>query len=504
MSKNTCNSLISDIDNQLIKLADSKHAPIIKEYKSNKRAPLLEWYPYQQSWLFDQSRFSIGMFARQTGKTFTSCGKIVKDCIEHELKREKTRWVILSRGERQAKEAMDEGIKPITKAFYSLYKSYLKAQPIFLPEKVIRGENNAIYKSLEVEFPNGSKITALPANPDTARGFSANVLLDEFAFHKNSREIWRALFPVISKPGLRLLVTSTPNGRSNKFYDLWTGKNKAWSKHRVDIYDAVLQGLPRDIEELRAGAGDEDLWRQEYELEFLDEASAWLPYELITSCEDPDAGKPELYQGGVCTIGNDIARRNDLWVAWVWEKVGDVLWCREIKVLKNASFSEHDQVMDELMKKYRVSKLAMDQTGMGEKPVEDAVNRYGAYTVEGVIMSASRKLTVATSAKQMFEDRKVRIPQGDPVLRADLHKIKKITGATGAPRLMADSDSEGHADRAWACFLGVAAADNKECRYEYKSIKELDYDPQPSIFGDRFDDDDDGKAGWLSFGNGAW
>ena len=32
------------------------------------------------------------------------------------------------------------------------------------------------------------------ANPDTARGFSANVFLDEFAFHKDSREIWKALF----------------------------------------------------------------------------------------------------------------------------------------------------------------------------------------------------------------------------------------------------------------------------------------------------------------------
>jgi phage FluMu gp28-like protein len=69
--------------------------------------------------------------------------------------------------------------------------------------------------------PAGSRVTALPANPDTARGFSANVFLDKFAFHQNSREIWKALFTVISA-GFRLIVTSTPNGKGNKFYELMT------------------------------------------------------------------------------------------------------------------------------------------------------------------------------------------------------------------------------------------------------------------------------------------
>ncbi len=51
------------------------------------------------------------MFARQTGKTFTTTLEIVLDCLEAEARGEKVRWVILSRGERQAKEAMNEGVK---------------------------------------------------------------------------------------------------------------------------------------------------------------------------------------------------------------------------------------------------------------------------------------------------------------------------------------------------------------------------------------------------------
>lgn len=416
--------------------------------------------PYQRRWLDDTSRFKIGMFARQTGKTFTTCAEIVDDCIQAEIRGGKTRWVILSRGERQAKEAIDETIKPFCRAFYLVYEGLLKGlgDPVYT-ESEFRGESGAIYKTQEVIFPGGSRITALPANPDTARGYSANVYLDEFAFHKDSRAIWKALFPVISRNGLKLRITSTPNGKGNKFYELWTSQESAvWSKYRVDIYDAVAQGLERDIAELRSALADDDAWRQEFELEFLEESSAWLSYDIITACEDDAAGRPELYTGGPCFIGNDIAARRDLWVAWVWEMVGDVLWTREIVELSRKKFAEHDMEIARLAGIYNMVKLGMDQTGMGEKPVEDMTKLYGPGVVEGVIMSALRKLTIATVAKQGFEDRKVRIPMGNSVLRSDLHKIKKVTGVTGAPRLLADRDGDGHADRAWAGFLGIAAA----------------------------------------------
>src|SRR5690606_39045036 len=92
----------------------------------------------------------------------------------------RTRWVILSRGERQAKEAMEEGVKRHCSAYQLGIKSF---------EGEFRGDAGT-YRMLEVELPNGTRITSLPANPDTARGFSANVYLDEFAFHQDSKKIW--------------------------------------------------------------------------------------------------------------------------------------------------------------------------------------------------------------------------------------------------------------------------------------------------------------------------
>ncbi len=432
---------------------------MVSENKGGLSKALL--YNYQQKWLQDNSRFKVAMFARQTGKTFTTTLEIVLDCIDHEAKGERTRWVILSRGERQAKEAINEGVKV-----------HLKALGVVANILEVPFDNTI--NALEVTFNNGSKITALPANPDTARGFSANVFLDEFAFHKDSREIWKALFPVISA-GWKLRVVSTPNGKGNKFYELMTDvKNNQWSRHKTDIYQAVRDGLPRNIEELKQGLNDIDAWQQEFELQWLDEAHAWLSYDLIDSVEHAQAGNPNNYTGNACFVGVDIGIRNDLFVIWVLESVGDVLWTREIIALKKASFALQEQKLDEVFKRYNVIKCCIDQTGMGEKPVEDAQRKHGTLRVTGVIFSTASKLMLATEGKEVFEDKRIRIPQGDTDLREDLHKLQKVSTATGSPRFIAESDNKGHADRTWACFLAVHGSCGKITEYGYESVKAND------------------------------
>ncbi|MCZ6127875.1 hypothetical protein O5853_30890, partial [Escherichia coli] len=39
------------------------------------------------------------------------------------------------------------------------------------------------------------------------------------------------------------------------------------------------------------------------------------------------------------------------------------------------------------------------------------------------------------------------------------YKLRKVTGPTGTPRFVAESDAAGHADRTWACFLAINATD---------------------------------------------
>ena len=91
---------------------------------SGSIAPALPLYAYQRRWVNDDARFKIAMFARQCGKTFTSTLELALDCARAEALGQRRRWVILSRGERQAREAMNEGVKLHLAALSAGFKAY--------------------------------------------------------------------------------------------------------------------------------------------------------------------------------------------------------------------------------------------------------------------------------------------------------------------------------------------------------------------------------------------
>lgn len=388
------------------------------------------------------------MGSRCARKTFTVTLEIVDDCFATEAAGRRTTWVILSRGDRQAKEAIEEA-KRHCRAFLLPLQS---EESEFVSE-----DGRRRYTQHEIRFPGGSRILSLPANPDTARGYTSNVYLDEFSIHEQDVEIWRAMLPVL-RGRFRVIVSSTPKGGRNRvFYRLVNDEEGVWSKHIVDIHQAVEAGLAFDIEAEKKALNDPEGWAQEFELQWIDEASVWLPYELIQTCEHEDAGLPSGYLRHATYIGNDIGRHRDLWVAWVVERIGDILWTREVSVLKAASFAEQDAELDRLVRLYRPARIAMDRTGMGEKPVEDAQRRYGASVVEGVPFTNQNKYQLATIGKQAFEKRLWRVPIDRPC-RDDFHKLKRTTTLAGAPKFDAEADATGHADRAWAAFLALYAA----------------------------------------------
>ena len=68
------------------------------------------------------------------------------------------------------------------------------------------------------------RIKVLAANPRTARGFSGDLILDEFAHHENSAAIWGAAEPYLnSHPDYLCRIASTGNGRYNMFYRMVSG-----------------------------------------------------------------------------------------------------------------------------------------------------------------------------------------------------------------------------------------------------------------------------------------
>ncbi len=358
-------------------------------------------------------------------------------------------------------------------------------EEVVFKDKDANGEPRDIL-AFRIRFASGYEVFALSSSPRGLRGRQGYVIIDEAAFHDDLDQVIKSAMALLMWGG-KVLVISTHNGVDNPFNQLVEAaktKRKPYAYVRVTFDDALADGLFRRICLVSGKPWSpeaEAVWRQgiiDFYGEHADEelfciptegGSAWISYDLITAAQHADAGKPELFEGRAAYLGNDIARRRDRWVLYAVERLGDVLWVREVSVLHNAPFRHHDDEMDRMVARYAPIRIAMDQTGMGEKPVEDAKYRYGDLRVEGVIMSGDRRLNVATAARQAFENGKIRIPD-DPDLRNDLQKIKRVSGPTGAPRLVTGRDASGHADRAWALFLAIACADTAETPIEFEVV----------------------------------
>ncbi|MHA1574138.1 MAG: terminase large subunit domain-containing protein, partial [Alphaproteobacteria bacterium] len=214
-----------------------------------KRKPAVPLTRYQRRWIkaLETMRFLIYLKARQIGITWATMLGLVLMCAG----RQQT-WYYLSKGERQAKEALAEA---------RIHAEALRHGVKLIDEPYVW--NDKEFYQLTLVFPNGSRIHGLPANPDTARGSHGNVVLDEFAHHKDAREIWRALAGCITR-GYKLIVQSTPAGKRGKFYELWGKGSEDWQRHKTDIHQAVRDGMvghdgrPIDIETLRRAIGTDD------------------------------------------------------------------------------------------------------------------------------------------------------------------------------------------------------------------------------------------------------
>ena len=333
-------------------------------------------------------------------------------------------------------------------------------------------------QAFRIAFASGREILAMTSAPRAFRSKGRPgdlAIIDEAAFVDDLGQVLKAAM-AFRVWGGRAHVISTHNGEANPFAalcrDLREGARPG-SLHRITLEEALAEGLFRKIAAAQGrpwSAEAEAAWEAEIRAEYGTHApeeldcipaaggGAWLGWEAIRACEDPAAGDPAAFAGGSTTIGVDVARRRDLWVAAVLEQVGDVLWLRELAVQQGIPFSAQRAIVGDLAARYRPTRIAVDQTGMGEAVVEQLQEDLGRTTVEGVLMTGPRRLDTATALREAVEDRRLRIPP-DGDLRRDLHAVRAEAGLTGAPRLMAErSGTDGHADRFWALALACAAA----------------------------------------------
>jgi phage FluMu gp28-like protein len=463
--------------------------------------------PYQKDWVRDNARWKFGLMARQVGKDFAAGFEGIRECFEADQKKKKVTWLIAAPSERQSLESLQK------------WKDWAESFKLALVEEKIAREGGAqsLLKSATISFPHGSRVIAVPGKPETVRGFSANVLLTEFAFFEDPDATWRAILPSITNPfrGLKKVrLITTPNGIGNKAHGIWSrnyrGKknftegnegNKdektspsspsslpsvenstpIWSCHFVDIYKAVDQGLKLNTEELKEALDDPEGWAQEFECQFLDVQSTLLPYELIASCESADATAtvPQAFWQSASpaplVIGIDFGRRHDLTVAWTLRQSGDVQQTVEVLEMGRTATPEQVERLRPRLRKAR--RVCLDYTGPGIGLGDFLVKEFGLWDparhkcgkIELCTFTSTLKLEIFSKLRMAFEKRALRVPVSREI-REDLHSVNRVSSSNGQITYRASHSADGHADRCTALALALRAAGDGPTRSGSESV----------------------------------
>jgi phage FluMu gp28-like protein len=264
------------------------------------------------------------------------------------------------------------------------------------------------------------------------------------------------------------------------------------------------------VARLRAECIDEEQWLQEYCCTAADESKAFITFEMVAGCEERGLrlmGVEELegYCGGrwdpcdagdewdrcgrsegsesaggegeaeskresgsvskrgvvdgkhspVLFLGLDVARKHDLCVFDVGEKIGDVVWDRLRIEMRGCRFAEIEETLFRLLRLPQVKRACIDATGLGAQLAERAAERF-EWKVEPITFSAPMKEELAFGLRADFEERRLRIVRDDRLV-ADLRGIKKEVSGSGNIRFLGES-GDSHCDRFWAKALRQHAA----------------------------------------------
>ncbi|WNX83924.1 hypothetical protein RWV98_15260 [Agathobaculum sp. NTUH-O15-33] len=217
-------------------------------------------WPMQREALSEilSNRLTIILKARQLGITWLALSAALHEllfCEGHTC-------IALSRTEEEAKELVRR-----------LWAVELKNMPELVREDGAANWGGPTYShtvlSVTITFPSGQKsaFRAFASAGGAGRSFTANLLLlDEWAFQENAREIWLSAYPTINRPtGGRVLGLSTIE-RGTLFEELYTEDNgfhklfipwyadprrdAAWYEQtRRDLGDLIMQEYPATPEE---------------------------------------------------------------------------------------------------------------------------------------------------------------------------------------------------------------------------------------------------------------
>jgi phage FluMu gp28-like protein len=484
--------------------------------KAGDDKPLVQFRPYQEIVFKDRSTGVVVLhWSRQIGKSFT----LAAWAVDRLITRPGRLVTVLSNsrdnGGEFAKKAADLMVLlGYAEAQYGEEKAGTSSMAD-LSEDDWRVENMRFEVRLTLKDPitgmvKTGRIKVLAANPRTARGFSGDLILDEFAFHEDSMAIWDAAEPILSSnPDFLCRVASTGNGRHNMFYRMSASAAGADANNdgrlfessggfmvsRVTRTAAHKQGVkvyslkdrkPITPEQAEAEAADKASYRQNYECEFADANAQLLPLALITRAERALVPVDNVQWSAVTIArlhrclgelecGMDVGRHRDLSVIWVFERRGRQRTTVAVLRMEACRLPHQTEQIGLLCGMPKFRRICIDATGLGIGVVDWAEEKWGSSRIVGInfattepitnplLLAQDEKRPTAKVTEQMavdllgeMEANTIDIPC-DREIREDLEKPERIVSPGGKVSISAVRDEAGHADHFWALALAVRA-----------------------------------------------
>lgn len=281
-----------------------------------KATPIISLSPAQQEVFWSSYRMLWMLWRRQFGKSFLFGSKAVDRCMQlrdhmvcfvsgsilmggEMIEKEAMVWRKLIDAQRQAAAAA--GKKLTTNAEDE------KGQTLDVDAIADLFEHAKLECTIWHSQTSYSRTRVLSPNPQTARGFSGDVLGDEVCFWPDFKATMDAIEPIIARNAgwIMWLASSPPADDSHPTYEILQPQRDTWQAnargnwyttntedgsegypvHRVDAHDALLAGVPLfslktgkpiSIEQAFSEAIDKEAFRRNYLLQFISGGAAAL------------------------------------------------------------------------------------------------------------------------------------------------------------------------------------------------------------------------------------
>lgn len=414
-----------------------------------QEAALRKWgehfLPYQREFLSAPERIALWVKARQIGFSHVVAGDAVKEAILHG-----TTNIIISASQPLSDEVL---VKAAGHARALREAGFTSATLI--------GQS-----SRRISFKNGGRVISLPSNPRTARSYTGNIYLDEFAYHEDPQGIWDGAGAMAMRKERKIRLISTPNGAQGLHYEWATSPPKGWGVRYVTAKQAIAQGMPVNIASLwELAAGDERVFAQLFMCSFLDAHMQYIPTAMADRALGWIGVLPQLNHPEVTLhAGLDIGRTNDLTVLTVIAVCRGKAYVVASMTCKRTKFRAQRAMIREAREILPWATLHIDRTGLGMDMAEELVEQWGEHEVFPVDFTQQSKADMATRSLRWLRDDRLKLSRGaeGKLQHKEICSVKRIVTNAGNVTFDVTRTKEGHGDRWWSICLALKGAGEPE------------------------------------------